>query len=100
MLRFRQSKTGAQLEIRITPEIDECLRWAAGDGKKVHRHDTDPHRPRPALRGEINLRHVGHLSSRLRRHQGLRDLRFEGERGDRHVARRRAAGADPGAMRP
>ena len=35
VLRFRQSKTGAQLEIRITPEIDECLRWAAGDGKKV-----------------------------------------------------------------
>jgi integrase len=35
VLRFRQSKTGAQLEICVTHEIDEYLRWAAGDGKKV-----------------------------------------------------------------
>lgn len=35
VLRFRQSKTGAQLEIRVTHEIDEYLRCAAGDGKKV-----------------------------------------------------------------
>lgn len=35
VLRFKQSKTGAPMEIRITPEIDDCLQLAAGDRKKV-----------------------------------------------------------------
>lgn len=35
VLHFWLSKTRAQLEIRVTPGIDEYLRWAAGDGKKV-----------------------------------------------------------------
>jgi len=35
VLKFKQSKTGAQLDILITPEIDECLQLAASSNKRI-----------------------------------------------------------------
>jgi integrase len=49
VIKFTQSKTGAELEILISPEIEECLALARSAGKKIagitllHRGDGKPY---------------------------------------------------------